>query len=648
VSAVTRFLGRIFGGSKPPDQPAPQPKPTPQPAHHPRPGARYDAASTTDENQKHWANADYFSANVSALPAIRRLLRARSRYERANNGYAKGLIRGRTNDTIGTGPRLQLDFPDEVFDKDFQRPVATGTPTTTPADLAHEVERLWCEWCEYVGFNDKLRTLADAEDTDGEGFALFANAGDDAFPITLRVRVIEADRVMTPDLVFPTPLQIDGIRFNEAGEPIAYDVLRRHPGDVQMFTVVLWEYDTIPARQVVHQFDADRPEQSRGIPILTPALPLYSILRRYTLASLGAAEVGAMIAGVIENPNLPPDSSGDDPPEFEAMDAIPFARNALLTLAGGQTAKAFDSKQPAPEYAAFKSEVLTECGRAAGDMRNTATGSSAEYNYSSGRLDHLPRQRGIVIRRERIERQTVDKAFRMWAEEALMIPGYLPEGLPPYEEWEWCWHWDGFESIDAFKDANAQKIRKEIGLTTDADELAKEGKDWREHYRQLAREKAMRTDLGIEPVPPPVAPPAPVTVNPDTGNPVDPTEPAGPNNRLPLTVYIGQPAVTVAAPVITVNMPEMVTPAPVVNVQPAEVHVSAPAVTVAPAQVTMPAPVVNLTVPEQPTPVVNVTVPEQVAAPVVTVEVPQPKKTTRTVTRDADKLVKETVETHEY
>lgn len=460
-----------------------------------RPAARYDAAKTTDENKNHWSNADGFSANAANSPEVRRVLRNRSRYERANNGYYKGVIRGRTNDTVGTGPRLQLDFPDEYTDPDFQRPVPTGTPDLAGEDLSRAVERRWGEWCRATGYADKVRVLADAEDTDGEGFALFVS--NPALPgVQLDLRVIECDRVTTPG-VLQTALMVDGLELDAAGNPVAYHVLRQHPGDLLRLFTGVWAWDRVPAEQVVHLFEQERPEQVRGVPLMTPALPLYAIMRRYTLASLGAAELAAMIAGVIEDPNAPADPDAEAATTIEELDKVPFARNALLTLTGGKQAKAFKSEQPAPSYKEFKGEILTEAGRSAGEMRNTATGSSAEYNFSSGRLDHLPRQRGLEIRRDRYDRRVNDRVFRAWAAEAVLIPGYLPAGLPPVEEWRWKWQWDAFPSIDPVKDATAQEIRKRTGLSTDADELAAEGKDWREHYRQLARERRLRDELGL-------------------------------------------------------------------------------------------------------------------------------------------------------
>jgi lambda family phage portal protein len=475
--------------------------------------SRFDAAQTTDENKNHWAQADGLSATAANSVDVRYRLRTRSRYEVANNGYASRIVRRRANDTIGTGPRLQLSLPET-----FTVPEFPDNELTTPPDAAQIVEAKWREWCLAINLADKLRTMDRAETTDGESFAVEIN--NSALPpegVQLDIRLYEADQVTTPNLTWNTPNHVDGIRFDDAGNPVEYHLLRQHPGD-QFTTLNNWDYERIPARRVYHFFEELRPGQKRGIPGLTPGLPLYAIMRRFTLASLLSAEWGACIAGVIENDNSPPQDSEEEADELEVMDKVPIPRNALLTLGGGQKAHAFDSKQPGPGYKEFKSEVLTESGSSISAPRNVSTGSSAEYNYSSGRLDLLPWQDDIGIRRDGRERLFLYRLFRSWYREARLIRGYLPEDLPPVETWTVAWYWDGFASIDPEKDANARAIKKQSGLLTDAEALAEEGKDWREHYRQLAREKAERERLGLpEPTPSttpkPANQPAPAGVN---------------------------------------------------------------------------------------------------------------------------------------
>ena len=234
--------------------------------------ARFDSAVTTDSNSRHWANADGLSPDSAMSPSVRRTLRNRARYEVANNSYARGIVSTLANDTIGTGPRLQL--------------------LTENTDANQRIEKEWMRWSQEIGLGEKLRTLRMARAVDGEGFAVLTTNPKLPTEIKLDVRLVEADRVATPALGALEINAVDGIRFDTFGNPIEYDILKTHPGDTATFGLGT-EVDTISADSVIHYFRPDRPGQHRGIPELTPALPLFAQLRRYTLAVLGAAETAA-------------------------------------------------------------------------------------------------------------------------------------------------------------------------------------------------------------------------------------------------------------------------------------------------------------------------------------------------------------------
>ena len=61
--------------------------------------ARFDAAQTTKDNARHWAAAEFLSADAEADPAVRKTLRTRARYEVQNNSYARGIVSTIANDT---------------------------------------------------------------------------------------------------------------------------------------------------------------------------------------------------------------------------------------------------------------------------------------------------------------------------------------------------------------------------------------------------------------------------------------------------------------------------------------------------------------------------------------------------------------------
>jgi len=81
------------------------------------------------------------------------------------------------------------------------------------------------------------------------------------------------------------------------------------------------------------------------------------------------------------------------------------------------------------------------------------------------------------------------------------VPGLIPRGLPPFQEWNWTWTWDGFEHVDPRKEAEADALMVEKNMASAAEVCAKRGRDWRVVYRQRATEKALAEELGInEPV----------------------------------------------------------------------------------------------------------------------------------------------------
>jgi len=442
--------------------------------------ARYDAAVTNDENRRHWANADGLSADAAASPDVRRLLRNRARYEVANNSYAKGIVLTLSNDVIGTGPKLQL--------------------LTDDAEANQRIEREFMRWAKAVGLADKLRTMRMARATDGETFAILASnprvgraSSPVTTPITLDLRLIEADQVTTPDLSILDDNAIDGIVFDAAGNPVEYHILKQHPGDMRGSGMGL-DYDRVPAEAVIHYFRADRPGQSRGIPDITPALPLFAQLRRYTLAVLGAAETAADFAGILYT-DAPPDGQADS---VEPMDAIELEARSLLTMPGGWKMAQVQAEQPSTTYGEFKKELLNEIARCLNMPFNVAAANSSGYNYASGRLDHQTYFKSIRVEQEHIGLAVLDRIFTAWVSEAVLIEGLLPQSARLRDaELPHQWFWDGNEHVDPVKEASAQSTRLTSHTTTLAREYAEQGLDWETELRQRAKEVALMQELGL-------------------------------------------------------------------------------------------------------------------------------------------------------
>jgi len=433
--------------------------------------AKYDAARTTDENQKHWAMSDNLSANAANSVYVRQVLRNRSRYEIANNTYARGIVNTLANFCIGTGPRLQM----LLVGKD---------------DANRKIEQLFAAWADSVDLAQKLRTMRMARAGDGEAFGLLVANTKVKDPVKLDLRLIEADQVSTGLLNPFDTNKVDGIDFDDAGNPTRYWLLPQHPGDV--FRTSLTPNRVAP-EYVLHWFKADRPGQCRGIPEITSALPLFAQLRRYTLAVLGSAEWAASVNAIAKS------SASYDPsdPAAEAWQRIEFERNALMTAPGGMDIAQLKAEQPTGTYSEFKNQIIGEIARCLEVPFNVAAGNSAGYNYASGRLDFQMFFKAVRIDQSHCARVVLDRILAAWLDEALLIPGYLPRGITPIDTHAHTWFWDGNEHVDPQKEANAQSIRLANNTTTLAYEYSRQGLDWESSLRQRAKEIALMQELGI-------------------------------------------------------------------------------------------------------------------------------------------------------
>ena len=419
--------------------------------------AAWDAARTVDGNVKHWANADALGPDAAASSAVRKTLRQRARYEAGeNNSYAKGMVLTLANDTIGTGPRLQL--------------------LTDDGAVNSRIEQQFNQWSRAVRLAEKLRSMKVAKTVDGEAFANFITNPKLPTPVKLDLALSEADHFTSPIPLVSDPSLVDGIRFDPFGNPVEYHRLKNHPGG-NAAGISFLEFDVLPASQVIHLFRVDRPAQHRGVSELAPALPLFAQLRRYTLACIAAAETAADLAVILRTVA----GADEEPDEIDAFDAIPIEQRLMLTLPRGWEAAQLKSEQPPTTYDMFKRELINEIARSLNMPYNVAAGNSSDYNYASGRLDHQGYFKTVRVEQSYFELAALNPILAAWLEESALIPGQLIPELAqavrggvaiPHQ-----WFWDGQEHVDPQKEANAQATQLASGTTHRAREYARKGLD---------------------------------------------------------------------------------------------------------------------------------------------------------------------------
>ncbi|MDR1478832.1 MAG: phage portal protein [Planctomycetaceae bacterium] len=436
---------------------------------------KYDAAQTSSENIRHWSMADGLSADGSMTSEIRRTLRNRARYETANNSYARGLVLTLAITCVGTGPRLQFLSDDETFNS--------------------VVETEFIAWSEAIHLAEKLQTLRMAKITDGEAFAIIVKNPKVRHPVEIDICPIEADRITSP---FPSLVDtVDGIEYDKYGNPLYYDVATEHPGDS---TILYSRYEKVSAEYMIHWFRRDRPGQSRGLPELLPALPLFAQLRRYTLAVLAAAETAADFAAVLYT-DAP--ANGEAQP-LDPLDVISLEKRMATVMPDGWKLGQIKSEQPATSYSEFKREILGEIGRCVQVPVNILLGDSSKHNYASGRLDHQTFFKSIKVEQTHCEQIILYHILDLWYREAVRVGLFIEpkNGLLERNGKYFCgqvakFFWDGMEHVDPIKEAKAASNRIDSRISNLAIECAKVGLDWEDVLVQAARERNRMLELGL-------------------------------------------------------------------------------------------------------------------------------------------------------
>ena len=441
---------------------------------------KYDAAQTTPENARHWAMADGLSADGSMTPEIRRTLRNRARLEVANNAYARGMVLTLADVCIGTGPRLQMLSDDEDFNS--------------------VVEEEFVAWSEAIRLAERLKTLRMSKIADGESFCAILKNPKVRHPVEIDIRAVEADRITSP---YPAiAKEVDGIEYDQFGNPISYHVSSEHPGDSSAW---YGTFETIPAEYMIHWYRADRPGQSRGLPELMPALPLFAQLRRYTLAVLAAAETAADFAAVLYT-DAP--ANGEAQP-LEPLDIVALEKRMATVMPDGWKLGQIRAEQPTTSYSEFKREILGEIGRCMQMPVNILLGDSSKHNYASGRLDHQSFFKSIKVEQTSCEQVLLYPIFDTWYREAVRIglfrePACLQrkrigQRRVTNNSRYCCWFWDGMEHVDPLKEAKASTARIDTKTSNLAIECAKNGLDWEDVLDQAAKERQRMIDLGLDP-----------------------------------------------------------------------------------------------------------------------------------------------------
>jgi lambda family phage portal protein len=464
----------------------------------------------------------------------RRFLRNRSRDLQRNNPVARGAVNTVVTSVAGTGLSLRARIDGKSLG--ITDEAAQAWQTTAEREF-----RLWadspsgCDLERTLDFYGQQSLALRSCLESGDVFATLPMIPRKGSIYSLKIQLIEADRVVNKDYMLDTDTLFGGIRRTEFGEPLEYHMLKRHPGSMMAPQSADW--DIIPAfgtktgrRNVVHLFDKLRPGQARGMPYLAPVIETLKQLGDYTDGELRAALVASLFTVFVKAENgfgLEPDSSGAaQTSPAKTGDVMRMGSGAIIELNPGDDISTANPGRPNPSFDPFVQALLRQIGSAL-EIPFELLIKHFTSSYSASRAALLEAWRFFKGRRAWLAAMFCQPIYEAWMDEAVALgritaPGYFddPAIRAAYLRCEWIGDSQG--QIDPLKEVTAAEKRLALLLSTFSDEtVALSGMDWEDIVSRRSREEKVIDAAGLR------------AVLVDASNVAAPVDPMGPEEAMP-------------------------------------------------------------------------------------------------------------------
>lgn len=512
---------------------------TPLPKERTMTGGAFEGASRTARQLALW-NPSTGSADWDIL-SEKETLDVRSRDLIRNDGYAAGASQVVKDNVVGSlyalsaKPKTKLLGFDETWEEEFTEEVEARFT------LWAESLDCWVDASRHNTFTDLVRLATSMYVLSGETLATVEYLRDWGRPFSTAIQMIDTDRLSNPPHLHYTFNETvrGGVERNKFGAPIAYHIREAHPSD--WHTQKNLKFKRVLARkfwgrlQVIHLFEQQRPDQTRGVSPLAATLKQMRMTEKFEDINLQQAIINATFAAAIESDMPSADlfasmGATDNPTEQVSNWINNYLTNIGVWQGGGRSMHLDGAKIPHLYPGTKLNLIQAGKGGPVGEnfhkalLRHTAAGLGISYeqftrdysetNYSSVRAALAEVSRRMAV----VKRQTADAfaghIYRLWLEEA--INNRRLESMPRAARRDgWLYSdrqrldmisnakWIGASKgqIDELKETQAAVLRLRSNLTTEEDEVARLGKDWRDVKRQRAREIAedQRLNLGQDP-----------------------------------------------------------------------------------------------------------------------------------------------------
>lgn len=336
-------------------------------------------------------------------------------------------------------------------------------------------------------------------------------------PYSLRVHLIEADRIATPtgsglgtSLLYTTGKNpdngntiYDGVEVDKDGMVVAYHIRSTYPFELGAPLRTEWarvlayqEHTGLP--NVLHVIDTERPDQYRGVSYLAQVIEPLLQLRRYTESELMAAVIESFFTAFIKT-----EASTEDMPFNEVNDdAEREPRNPndynmgpgqVNMMNPGEDVVFAEPKHPNGSFDKFAEAISSQVG-AALEIPADLLLKKFNSSYSASRAALLEAWKAFKMRREWLADDFCRPLYEIWMSEAvargrIYAPGFFinPAIHAAYLGSEWLGPSQG--QLDPVKEITAEILACSEGFSThEQSTIRLNGGQWDSNVEQLQRE----------------------------------------------------------------------------------------------------------------------------------------------------------------
>ena len=461
-------------------------------------------------------------------------LRERSRVLYMSSPVATSAIDTNRTKVVGTGlvlkPSIKADLLGLSQEQAREWQARTKTEFQTWANNPRN--------CDAIGLNNfaNLQQLViKSWLQSGDSFAVIKRSRVTKMqPYSLRLHVIEADRISTPDayrggVVGQTEGKVgsdghrihDGVEVDASGLVVAYFVASQYPKTYTGEKTIWTRVEACGARtgtpNILHVMDSERPDQYRGVPYLSKVIEPLLQLRRFTESELMAALIQSFFTAWITTNADPGDlpfnevgmGSIDGIPSDSGMDDLSDSDNEYElgpgTINVMEPGEDITFGSPNIPTTGFDTFTKTICRLIGAGLEIPYDVLIKEFNssYSASRGALLEAWEAFKMRRSWLVSSFCQPVYELWLTEAVargrvLAPGFFED---PLIRAAWCgadWIGPAQGSLDPLKEAKADLIRIQTGVKTHSEVTTETtGGDWDSNMARLAVEQKMMQEAGL-------------------------------------------------------------------------------------------------------------------------------------------------------